>query len=161
MQIPDVWFFSFVSFSYIHSFIHSVVLLRQVHSLFHSGFSTEFRLVFPLSIYSILSFPSGQWVLHYVFFLFFPSILPFLSSNLPSIMCFRRRLLHKMWRINLVFLLLFLGHLCIDPLNAELHPICHFLALLRGHPILLVSRIRVKYEYTYIICSMFQKCLIS
>ena len=32
----------------------------------------------------------------------------------------------------------------INPLNAELNPICHFPALLRGHPILHVSRIRVK-----------------
>jgi len=32
----------------------------------------------------------------------------------------------------------------INPLNAELNPICHLLALLRAHPILHVSRIRVK-----------------
>jgi hypothetical protein len=32
----------------------------------------------------------------------------------------------------------------IKPLNAELNPICHLLALLRAHPILHVSRIRVK-----------------
>ena len=34
----------------------------------------------------------------------------------------------------------------INPLNAELNPICHLLALLRAHHILHVSRIRVK-EY--------------
>jgi len=32
---------------------------------------------------------------------------------------------------------------CINPLNAELNPICHLLELLRAHPILHVSRIRV------------------
>ena len=32
----------------------------------------------------------------------------------------------------------------INPLNAELNPICHLLALLRAHHILHVSRIRVK-----------------
>ena len=32
----------------------------------------------------------------------------------------------------------------INPLNAKLNPICHVLALLGGHPILHVSRIRVK-----------------
>jgi hypothetical protein len=32
----------------------------------------------------------------------------------------------------------------IDPLNAELNPICHLLALLGAHHILHVSRIRVK-----------------
>ena len=30
----------------------------------------------------------------------------------------------------------------VNPLNAELNPICHFLALLGAHPILHVSRIR-------------------
>jgi hypothetical protein len=32
----------------------------------------------------------------------------------------------------------------INPLNAELNSICHLLALLGAHPILHVSRIRVK-----------------
>jgi hypothetical protein len=32
-----------------------------------------------------------------------------------------------------------------NPLNAELNPICHLLALLGSHPILHVSRIRVNY----------------
>jgi len=32
----------------------------------------------------------------------------------------------------------------INPLNAELNPICHFLALLEDHLILHISRIRVK-----------------
>ena len=32
----------------------------------------------------------------------------------------------------------------INPLNAELNPICHFLALLEAHLILHISRIRVK-----------------
>ena len=31
----------------------------------------------------------------------------------------------------------------INPLNAELNPICHLLALLGAHPILHISRIRV------------------
>jgi hypothetical protein len=31
-----------------------------------------------------------------------------------------------------------------NPLNAELNPICHILALLGAHPILHISRIRVK-----------------
>jgi hypothetical protein len=33
---------------------------------------------------------------------------------------------------------------CLNPLNALLNPICHLLALLGAHPILHVSRIRVK-----------------
>jgi hypothetical protein len=32
---------------------------------------------------------------------------------------------------------------CVNPLNAELNPICHLLALLGAHHILHVSRIRV------------------
>jgi len=35
-----------------------------------------------------------------------------------------------------------------NPLNAELNPICHLLALLGAHHILHVSRIRVKYKTT-------------
>jgi hypothetical protein len=31
----------------------------------------------------------------------------------------------------------------LNPLNAKLNPICHFLALLGAHPILHVSRVRV------------------
>jgi hypothetical protein len=33
--------------------------------------------------------------------------------------------------------------MCFKPLNAELNPICHLLALLRAHRILYVRRIRV------------------
>jgi hypothetical protein len=35
----------------------------------------------------------------------------------------------------------------VNPLNVDLNPICHFLALLGAHPILHVSRIRVKKLY--------------
>jgi len=35
----------------------------------------------------------------------------------------------------------------INPLNAELNPICHLLALLRAHRILHVSRIRVNSDH--------------
>jgi hypothetical protein len=38
------------------------------------------------------------------------------------------------------------GSLNINPLNAELNPICDLLALLGARPILHVSRIRVKHE---------------
>jgi len=34
--------------------------------------------------------------------------------------------------------------LIFNPLNAELNPICHLLALLEAHPILHVNRVRVK-----------------
>jgi len=34
----------------------------------------------------------------------------------------------------------------INTLNAELNPICHLLVLLGAHPILYVSRIKVKYD---------------
>jgi hypothetical protein len=36
------------------------------------------------------------------------------------------------------------GHASLNPLNAELNPICHLLALLGAHHILHISRIRVK-----------------
>ena len=37
-----------------------------------------------------------------------------------------------------------------NPLNAELNPICHLLALLGGATIVVVSRLRVKHLYTFI-----------
>jgi hypothetical protein len=37
----------------------------------------------------------------------------------------------------------------INPLNAELNPICHLLALLGAHPIIHVSRIGVKGVYVF------------
>jgi len=36
------------------------------------------------------------------------------------------------------------SHYCFNPLNAELNPICHLLALLGAHHILHVSGLRVK-----------------
>src|SRR5215510_3991999 len=48
----------------------------------------------------------------------------------------------------------FVGFSCI-PLNAELNPICHLLALLGGATIVVVSRLRVKYLpllYTEVQC---------
>ena len=40
----------------------------------------------------------------------------------------------------------------INPLNAELNPICHLLALLGAHHILHVSRIRVKADFQELGC---------
>jgi len=39
---------------------------------------------------------------------------------------------------------LYTGRTVLNPLNAELNPICHLLTLLGSHHILHVSRIRVK-----------------
>jgi hypothetical protein len=39
---------------------------------------------------------------------------------------------------------LYIGRVVLNPLNAELNPIRHLQALLGAHPILHVSRIRVK-----------------
>jgi len=40
--------------------------------------------------------------------------------------------------------ILYIGRTVLNPLNAELIPICHLLALLRAHHIFHVSGIRVK-----------------
>jgi hypothetical protein len=40
--------------------------------------------------------------------------------------------------------ILYISRIRVNPLNAELNPICHLLALLGAHRILLVGRIRVK-----------------
>jgi len=42
----------------------------------------------------------------------------------------------------------------INPLNAELNPICYLLALLGAHPILHVSRIRVKMDLQEVGCGV-------
>ena len=76
---------------------------RQVHSHFQREFSTLCDIVLPLSVYSILSF------LRFIQYLLTSSSLSFLhlysSSYLPSIMCFRRQFLRKMWPIQLAFFL--------------------------------------------------------
>jgi hypothetical protein len=47
---------------------------------------------------------------------------------------------------NLTYSLLFVEYTLLNPLNAELNPICHLLPLLGAHPIFHVSRIRVNYR---------------
>jgi hypothetical protein len=79
--------FGSVANSFIHSFIHSHIflfsVLRQVHSLSQSGFSTECDLVLSFSVSSNLSFPSCHTVAAYFLFFIIPSLLSFfhLSSN--------------------------------------------------------------------------------
>jgi hypothetical protein len=46
--------------------------------------------------------------------------------------------------LNLVVHVITAGFETFNPLNAELNPICHLLALLGAHHILHVSRVRVK-----------------
>ena len=51
-------------------------------------------------------------------------------------------------------MLLKLAYSCLllslfNPLNAELNPICNFLALLGGATIVVVSRLRVNYIYPF------------
>jgi hypothetical protein len=48
----------------------------------------------------------------------------------------------------------------INPLNAELNPICHLLTLLATHHILHISRIRVKHRYfcNFLGCMSLFKC---
>ena len=50
----------------------------------------------------------------------------------------------SIWKKSLHFVGLRYIHSVINPLNADLNPICHLLALLGAHPILYISRIRVK-----------------
>jgi hypothetical protein len=61
---------------YIHSFFFLSALL-QVRSPFQSQICTRCVLVLPHSVSSTLSFPQGQPVAAYVFFLIFPSLRSF------------------------------------------------------------------------------------
>jgi hypothetical protein len=44
---------------------------------------------------------------------------------------------------------------CVNPLNAELNPIYHLLALLGAHPVLHISGVRVKASSMYIAWDLF------
>ena len=65
----------FDTWKHLHSSFIPYSFLRQVHILFQSEFSTEWDLVLPLSISSILSFAWGHPLTSYVFFFVFPSLL--------------------------------------------------------------------------------------
>jgi hypothetical protein len=43
-----------------------------------------------------------------------------------------------------LYIYIYIGRTVLNPLNAKLNPIFHLLALLGAHPILNVSKIRVK-----------------
>jgi hypothetical protein len=49
-------------------------------------------------------------------------------------------------------------HGCINPLNAELNPICHLLELLGAHHILHVSRVRVNSTNHKLAYTVYSKC---
>ena len=99
----------------VHSFpLHSA--LQQGHSLCKSEFSREFDIVLPLSSSSILWFPIAACFFFHVF-----------SSLLfPSTTCIRSQLLHKMWPMQLAFLLLLcLGYSCPPWLQVTLLHFSH------------------------------------
>ena len=86
-EAPSVFsFIENVRCTPIHTFIHLVVCLTQVHSIFFNEFSTECDLVFPISISSVLfSFKSsGMCVRLLLLLLPVTSILP---STFSSILC--------------------------------------------------------------------------
>jgi hypothetical protein len=89
-------------------------VLRQVHSFFQNDFSTECNLKLPLAIFAILSFPWSHQVVAYIFFLFFPLLLP---SIFPPITCCRSKFLHKMWPVQLAFLLFILHTVFLSSLT--------------------------------------------
>jgi len=92
------------------------------------------------------------------------------QPNLFVTLCFLYIFIH--WGTNFIFQILkerirptwtknrsmYISTLKLNPLNTELNPICHLLALLGAHHILHVSRIRVKWN-THIIfaCVMIKK----
>ena len=46
-----------------------------------------------------------------------------------------------------------------NPLNAELNPICHLLALLGAHHIFNVSELRVKHASNFYVCLSVHRCI--
>jgi hypothetical protein len=59
-------------------------------------------------------------------------------------MKWRRATIFKYPKHRKKYIIIIIIIIIINPLNAELNPICHLLALLGAHPIIHVSRIRVK-----------------
>ena len=96
----------------MHVCANNSVVLRQAHSLFQSEFSIQCDLVHLVSISSILSFPYGQPVAAYFFFLVFTSIPPFIFR---SVMCFKTLPMQDVTnQINLVsFYSIFLSSLTV------------------------------------------------
>jgi hypothetical protein len=80
--------------------------------------------VLSLSIYSTHSFPYGHLIAAYAFFLVFP----LLASMCPSVTCFRRRFLRKLWQIQLAFLLFIVFKGLFSFLHLNLHKILSDLA---------------------------------
>jgi hypothetical protein len=89
---------------FIHSFIHSVVCLttgplplpkRLLHRVRSSASSFNFQYLF----FSLRSSSSCLRLLPRL------AVISILPSNFPSITCFRRQCLRKMWPIQLAFLL--------------------------------------------------------
>ena len=76
-------------------------VLRQVHRLFQSEFSTECDLALALWISSIISFLTSSS--SYLRLLPRHTVSSILSSIVPSITCFSRRFQSKMWPIQLAF----------------------------------------------------------
>ena len=84
--------------------IYLYLTLRQVHRLYQSEFSTKCELALSISISIILSFSLRSFSSCLRLLPRFP-ITFILSSISPSITCFRRRFLRKVWTILLAFLL--------------------------------------------------------
>ena len=72
----------------------------------------------------------------------------------------KRGLIHFLAILHSAVLFPLLAFISFNPLNAELNPICHLMALLGAHHILHISRIRVKVIGTFIyIFSVSRLCL--
>ena len=91
-----------LTFNRIQSFIPQSVL-RQATSPFQSQFFAHYNLVLFLSIYNIIFYPlrSSNSCLRLLLLLPVTFILP---SIIPSITCFKRQFLRKLWPIQSPFL---------------------------------------------------------
>jgi hypothetical protein len=114
----------------MHVFIPYSVL-RQVHSLFQSEFSTQWDIVLLLSISSILSLSDGNPLATYFLFLLFRSLLSFPLSSFSLVICLKKAVprqgvtnpvslpsLYSMWDIPLL-----LDSTQYFTLTASVHPI--------------------------------------
>jgi len=107
--------------SSIHPSIHSEACLLTVHSPFYSQFSTQYAVLFPLSLDRNFLFP---YFIQQMFFLLLPSLIPFPKSFLQQ--CVSEDSSYATFDQYASFtVLLFIGHSYIRLLSVTLAHFSH------------------------------------
>ena len=117
---------------------------RPLQSIIYSYLNISVVLVYqgPLNFIIYLNFPILKEVIVYIGYCFIS-----INNNLLVVNCYSSLVVSGFSRNK------------VNPLNAELNPICHLLALLGAHHILHVSRIKVNSCILFNFCCFTYFCL--